>query len=186
MRVIWSFLLLAALALVAVAQESGGEPDKEKAGDKPAAKPEAPKEAPAWKLSERDAKKVERFIHEYIHPKRKRRTDILTDFQKYVDKTIDGHSVLEDVAGLESIATRHREFNKKCGKKGKTESYDVSPDVHGFPMGIGTVKYHLYLPSGYDLRKKAYPLIFCLPDNQKWLDGAAYIDEVWVKRSKAI
>jgi hypothetical protein len=186
MRVIWSVLLLAALTPLGVAQEGGGEPDKEKGGDKPAAKPEEPKEAPAWKLSERDAKRVEKFIDEYLHPKRKNRKEILFDFQKFLDKPIDGHSALEDVAALESIAARHRELNKKCGKKGKIESYEVRPDVHGFPMGIGTVKYHLYLPSGYDLRKSTYPLIFCLPDNRRWPDGAAYIDKVWVKRSKVI
>ena len=186
MRAIWSVLLLAALTLVGVAQEGGGEPDKEKGGDKPAGKPEAPKEALAWKLSERDAKKAGKYLHEYLHPKRKHRKDILVDFQKFLDKPIDGHSALEDVAGLESIAVGERNFNKKCGKKGKIEFYQVSPDVHGFPMGIGTVKYHLYLPSGYDIRKKTYPLIFCLPDNRAWSDGAAYINEVWVKRSKSI
>jgi hypothetical protein len=186
MRVIWSVLLLAALTLVGVAQEGGGEPDKKKDGDKPAAKPEEPKEAPAWRLPERDAKKVEKYLHEYIHPKRKHRKDILIDFQKYLDKTVDGHSPLEDVATIEAAAARHREFNKKCGKKGKIEGYEVNPKVHGFPMGIGTVKYHLYLPPGYDIRKKTYPVIFCLPDNKKWPDGEAYIDQAWVKRSRSI
>ena len=123
MRAIWSVLLLAALTLVGVAQEGGGEPDKEKGGDKPAGKPEAPKEALAWKLSERDAKKAGKYLHEYLHPKRKHRKDILVDFQKFLDKPIDGHSALEDVAGLESIAVGERNFNKKCGKKG-----DGSPE----------------------------------------------------------
>ncbi|MHC4547233.1 MAG: hypothetical protein ACYTEZ_00515 [Planctomycetota bacterium] len=187
MRAFWSAVLLLALAGQGLTQD---EPASEPGGDKPGAEgkeaPEPPKEAPAWKLPEREAKRLEALLKDYLRPRRlEDRKNSLEKLQKFNAKDVGGHSVLEDVSAIVSMANRQRTFDPKVGKKGKVDLAEVTPAVHGFPGGIGTVKYHLYLPKNYT-EKQLWPLIFCLPDNKKWPDGKKYLEEAWVKRSPKV
>ncbi|MHC4819041.1 MAG: hypothetical protein ACYTF8_13400 [Planctomycetota bacterium] len=183
MRAFLSVLLLAALASQGLAQGNPAE-----GGDKPKAEVGEAAEAPAaWKLPEREAKKLDSLLKEFLHPKKPAdRKATLQKLKKFVAKEVDGHSVLEDVDAIARIANRHRFFNPKLtSKRGKLKVEEVKPETHGFPGKIGTVKYHLYLPTKYS-EKQLWPLLFCMPDNKKWPDGAKYIVDAWVKRSPKI
>ena len=98
MRAIWSVLLLLALILTSAAQDPAKKPDPAD----PKKAPEA-KEAPAWVLPDKDRKKVRGHLRDYLTGKKNRR-DVLAKFQKYLDKPIDGHSALEDVAGIRAAS----------------------------------------------------------------------------------
>jgi hypothetical protein len=150
--------------------------------EKPEAKAE-PVAAATWSMPEREAKKLAKFLGDYLRPGKKERHDIFVKFQKFVDSPVDGHSVMEDVATWQRLAAAERIVGAKTGKKGRIT--EVSIRDHGFPGGIGTVVYYLWLPPGYDPRK-SYPCILCLPDNKAWPDGTKYIEEVWTNRSAAI
>jgi len=182
MRAFLSVLLLVALASQGLAQDKPAE-----GGDKPKADAgEAAKAPAAWKLPDREAKKFEGFLAGFLHPRKPAdRKNTLQKLEKLVAKDVDGHSILEDVEAIVRMANRQRSFNPKVGKRGKVWPVEVKPDVHGFPGRIGTVKYHLYLPTKYS-EKQLWPLIFCLPDNKKWPDGAKYITDAWVKRSPKV
>ena len=71
--------------------------------------------------------------------------------------------------------------NPKAGRKGAIKTVEIRPEVHGFPGGVGTVKYFLYLPKTYAPGKRQVPLILSLPNNRKYPDGAAYIKEMWLR-----
>ena len=182
MRALVGVVLSLALASMLWAQDPGNGTGNENAEEKKD-KPEAPQEAPKWTIPEREAKKLQKLLSDYVHPGRKTRGDILPKFQKFVDARVEGHSVLEDVDAWTRIATSLRAFDAKLGRKGKVS--EVAFKSHGFP-GIGTVAYHLYLPRNYDPRNRFHPVIFCLPDNKAWPDGTKYIEDVWVKRSEDI
>ena len=186
MRIWWtSFLLLTAFlaSQPAVAQEpageGGGKAQEPAADSKPE---EEAKEPPAFQLPERSLKKFEKLLSEYLRPNKKPRADRFNKLEKFVHVPIGGHSALEDVPAIVSIANHARIFGSKTGKRGRVEMVSVKPQVHGFPGGIGTVSYALYLPKGYSDRE-LWPLIFCLPDNKKWTDQRAYIKEQWLNRS---
>ena len=184
MRAIWSVLLLLALILTSAAQDPAKKPDADPKPD-PKKAPEA-KEAPAWVLPEKERKKVQGHLRDYLTGKKNRR-DVLAKFQKYLDKLIDGHSALEDVAGIVKIVNWLRpNAGNKIGRKGKVTLKKVNLEVHKFPGGVGTVKYHLYLPTSYDPRKKLSPVIFCMPSNRKWPDGKKYIEQCWINRSEDV
>jgi len=183
MRAFLSGLLLVALASQGLAQDKPAE-----GGDKPKADAgEAAKAPAAWKLPDREAKKLEGYLEAFLHPKKPAdRKNTLQKLEKLVAKDVDGHSILEDVEAIIQMANRRRFFNPKlASKRGKVQLVEVKPEVHGFPGRIGTVKYHLYLPKKYN-EKQLWPLLFCLPDNKKWPDGAKYIQDVWVKRSPKV
>lgn len=183
MRAFLSVLLLAALASRGSAQAKPAE-----GGDKPEAEAGKAAEArAAWKLPEKEARKLDSLLKEFLHPKKPAdRKAILEKLEKFAAKEVDGHSVLEDVGAIVQMANRHRFFNPKlASKRGRVWPVEVKPEVHGFPGRIGTVKYHLYVPKKYN-EKQLWPLLFCLPDNKKWPDGAKYIQDVWVKRSSRI
>lgn len=161
----------------APAEEEGEEEANPPAEEKPAEEPEA-EAPPAWTMPERDAKKFGDLLESYFRPgKRVSRQEILEKFAKLLEKDIDGHSALEDVAGITALANAKREFHRKINWRGKVKEHSVAPDVHGFP--IGTVTYWLYLPKDYS-DKQLYPLIFCMPDNGKNPDGRKYIRDTWV------
>jgi len=171
--------LLVALCSVALAQGGDAPP----AGGAP---PDAPKEEPPVRMSDADRKAFEKLLDEFLSPGKKSRQEILERFEKFLAKGASGHSALEDVEGISEIAERLRGSNPKAGKtKGKVTEEEIKPDVHGFPGGIGTVKYFLHVPKDYT-PQKAWPVIFCLPDNQTWGEGSSYLEEMWLKRSDRI
>ncbi len=211
MRLLMRLLLIALLAATAVVPVSAQEPEKakdasaegekpkdagEEAGDKnepgdktekgeakgEAKKPvKEPKEPPAWKIAERDRRKVEKHVVDYLVPGRTKRPDALAKLEKRAAKKFDGHDLLEDVGALVGIANRARTFSKKAGRKGRVVEVKVAPDVHGFPGGIGTVRYSMWLPKKYTERDRLWPLILALPNNKTWPDPAKYIKEAWTK-----
>jgi hypothetical protein len=135
-------------------------------------------------MGDAERKSFEKLLDEYLNPGKKPVQEILERFEKFVAKPVGGHSVLEDVAGISEIAERLRGANPKPPKsKGKVFEEELRPDVHGFPGGIGTVKYFLYVPKDYS-PQKPLPLIFCLPDNNAWPEGSSYLEEMWLKRSE--
>ncbi|MCZ6786506.1 MAG: hypothetical protein O7E54_05005 [Planctomycetota bacterium] len=178
-----SLLLLAWLG-VAVAQDPATNQKPVEGGDdKPAeAKPEEPKEAPAYKLPEKERKKLKSHLQKYLYPpKGKTRQQLRQKFEAFVSKPVGGHSVLEDVDALMELANEAKLASvSKSGRKRTIELVSVSPDVHGFPGGIGTVKYWRYLPKNYSY-KVLSPLIFCLPNNKLWSKGSDYIKEMWLR-----
>ncbi|MFQ5844455.1 MAG: hypothetical protein ACE5JG_05635, partial [Planctomycetota bacterium] len=178
-----SILILLVLPLTVAAQDPGSPGDGGKGPIDPAAKKAAAEpETPAWKLPERHRKKLASLLEEYLRPGRRTRAQALVPLQKFVQKGIDGHSPLEDVDAITDIANHARAFGRKVGTaKGRVMRIDVPPRVHGFPIGLGTVRYHLYVPKDYN-PKQLWPLIFCLPDNTTWPDGAKYVHEMWVDR----
>jgi len=177
MRAIWSALLPVALASLTFAQGAADGPAD--GGNKAEAQSR-------WTLPAKEAKKFQSLLDTYVHPGKKARPEILASFQKFVDKPIAGHSALEDVASISAMANRMRIFDQKIGRKGKVTAVEIKPATHGFPGGIGTVKYHLYLPKNYDPRKALWPVLFCLPNNKQWPEGDKYITEVWTSRIVAI
>gem|GEM_PF-7059104 len=192
MRRWMSVLLLAALVAAVRAQGPGGgdpagQPDANKAGpgDPGAPAKVEPKEPPAWVMPDRERRKVASALKDYLHP-RKSRQDSLARFDKFATKPVGGHSILEDVTGFMTLANQARLFNPKlASKRGHIQTISIGPDVHGFPGGVGTVKYELFLPKGYSDRS-LWPLLFCMPDNSVWPDKKRYIEEVWLKRSPEI
>jgi len=184
MRALLSVVLLLALAGQGLAQAKPAEPGGEKP---PAEGVEAAKAPAAWKLPDREAGKLARLLGDFLHPKKlEDRKRTLEKIKKLVARDVDGHSILEDVEAIVHIANRKRYFNPRlASKRGKIQLAQIKPEVHGFPGKIGTVKYHLYLPRKYS-EKQLWPLLFCLPDNKKWPDGAKYIREAWVARSPRI
>ncbi|MHC4960254.1 MAG: hypothetical protein ACYTGN_18020 [Planctomycetota bacterium] len=178
MRVIWSLLIVFASTSMAWAQSPA---DAE--AEKPEAKAEGPVAAATWSMPEREAKKLAKFLGDYLQPGKKERRDVLAKFQKFVDSQVDGHSVMEDVATWQRLAAAQRAVGAKVAKKGKITEVKIKD--HGFPGNIGTVTYYLYVPPGYDARR-SYPCIVCLPDNKAWPDARKFIEEVWTSRSAAI
>lgn len=177
MRAWWTLLLTATLAAAVAAQE--GNPPAEQ----PEAKPvEEPKEPPVWKIPEKDIRKIEAPLSEFLAGDPKDRADLLKKIEKAVEKPLDGHSLLEDVAGLVSVANRARGFNPKL-KKGQVQELSVAPEVHGFPA-TGTVKYWLYVPKEYR-DDQLWPLLFCIPDQKKHGDGKKYAED-WVAKSPKV
>jgi len=197
MRLVHLFLTLLILAAYAHAQEPSGEDGAEgkegAAGGEAAAgageegekaeKKDEPKEPPKWNLPDRDRRRLERYIERYLVPGRRERSRTLERIERLAERDIDGHHFLEDVDAITDIANHSRTFNPKAGRRGRIEQIDVSPDVHGFPGGIGTVRYYIRLPRRYTDRE-LWPLIFALPDNKEWPDGEKYIEEVWAKSEK--
>ena len=184
MRALLSVVLLVALAGQGLAQAKPAEPG----GGKPQAEGvEAAKAPVAWKLPDREARKLEGLLGAFLHPKKPEdRKRTVEKIEKLVARNVDGHSILEDVEAIVHMANRQRYFKTKLtAKRGKIHLVQVKPEVHGFPGKIGTVKYHLYLPKKYS-EKQLWPLLFCLPDTKKWPDGAKYIREAWVSRSPRI
>ena len=95
MRAWWTFVLTATLAAAVAAQE-GNPPAQE-----PEAKPvEEPKEPPAWKIPEKDIRKIEAPLAEFLTGDPRDRAELLKKIEKAIEKPVDGHSMLEDVAGL--------------------------------------------------------------------------------------
>jgi hypothetical protein len=172
------FLFSLLLGSGALAQEEGTPPADAEGEKKPAA--EEPAEPPVFVLPERERGRLEKALSDYLQPGRKPRAERYKKLEKLVEKKIDGHSLLEDVEALTSIANQARLFNPKVGKKGRINEVKIPPDVHGFPGRIGTVFYDLYLPKGYTDRQ-LWPVIFCLPDNKKFPDGKTYINQRWLK-----
>jgi hypothetical protein len=176
MRASWRLLLLIA-TLAAGAAAQGTPPDQ------PEAKPaEEPKEPPAWKIPERDLRKIEVPLTDYLAGDPKDRAEQLKKIEKAIERPIDGHSMLEDVSTLISIANHARVFNPKL-KKGQIQEMPVGPDVHGFP-NVGTVKYWLYVPKDYP-EDHLWPLLFCVPDQKKFRDGKKYIED-WLAKSPEV
>jgi len=201
MREALSLLLLLALTGGVIAQEpanagaggdgsAAGASGDGKAGENAEGAPdtkkaEEPKEAPAFELSDRDKKKLDGLMREYLFPKKSRQS-ARAKLEKFIAKQIDGHSVLEDVPSLARAASRAKMSfaNPKAGRKGAIKIVEIRPDVHGFPGGVGTVKYFLYLPKTYAPGKRQVPLILSLPNNRTYPDGAKYIKEMWLRNPK--
>ncbi len=176
MRAWWTLLLTATLMAPVAAQENN--PPAE-----PEAKPaEEPKEPPAWKIPDKDIRKIEAPLAEFLAGDPRDRAALLKKIEKAVERPVDGHSMLEDVAGLVSVANRARGFNPKL-KKGQVQEQSVAPEVHGFPA-TGTVKYWLYVPKEYR-EDRLWPLLFCIPDQKKHGDGKKYIED-WVAKSPKV
>jgi len=166
--------LLLALAAASFAQGADEGAKGEEAGKDPAAAEPKPEEPPAWQMPENISRKFGDELGDYLNPGKKDRADVLKKLEKILEKDIDGHSLLEDVATITTIANQERVFGKL--KRGRVEEEEVTPKVHGFPGGIGTVKYWLWLPKGYTERE-LWPVLFCLPDNKEHPDGEAYLKE---------
>jgi len=166
MRAWWMLLLLALLAPGALAQEEEVTP--------PEAPPKAeePKEPPAWTLPDRDARKLRGLMEDFLAGDARKQADALKKMEKLLERPIDGHSALEDVASLVDMAMHARAFRSKL-KKGHVQEISVSPAVHSFPMG--TVKYWLFVPKDYR-DDQLWPLMFCLPDNKAHPDGKAFLE----------
>ena len=178
-------MLLAGTASVLWAQEDGGDPAPEGEPNKEPAKEAQPQEPPLFKLSEKDRKKVHKALEKYLVPSKKSRADNAKGLEKLIDKKFEGHSLLEDVAALTDMANQSRVFGSKAGRKGAIVSVKVPPDVHGFPGGVGTVNYWLYLPKGYS-DKKLWPVLFALPNTKDFPDTSRYLKDVLLKNSESI
>ena len=87
---------------------------------------------------------------------------------------------MEDVGALSEIANASRVFGSKAGRKGAIVTVKVPLAVHGFPGGVGTVSYSVYLPKKYT-DKKLWPVLFCLPNTKDFPTTANYIKDVWLK-----
>jgi len=189
MRLLSSLILTLALVLLG-GTVGAGEPVAPGEGGAPAepgaAGDEEPQPPPLFTMPDSERRKIEKFISDYFHPGRQARTEIIDKLEKHVARGVGGHSVLEDVATLTDIANRMRTSNPKFARgKGRITEVDVKPAEHGFPGGIGTVRYHLYLPKGYEVSGQA-PLIFCLPDNREWANPQDYLKAMWIDRSEEI
>ncbi|MGQ0614808.1 MAG: hypothetical protein ACT4PV_13820 [Planctomycetaceae bacterium] len=189
MRLLSSLILTLALVLLggtvragdpAPPGEGGAPPDPAAAGG------EEPKPPPLFTMPEAERRKIEKFLSDYFHPGRQSRTEIIEKLERHIARGVQGHTVLEDVATLTDIANRLRTSNPKYGRgKGRITEVDVKPAEHGFPGGIGTVRYHVYIPKEYEASGLA-PLIFCLPDNREWANPQDYLKAMWIDRSPGI
>ncbi|MHC4940196.1 MAG: hypothetical protein ACYTHK_14705 [Planctomycetota bacterium] len=185
MRWILGLAILVGIAPALHAQEPAGEEkqDPPKEGEEKKAE-ETPQEPKAFVLSEKDRKKVEKELNAFLVPSKKGRAEMARGLEKLDKKPIDGHSFMEDVTALTEISNHSRVFGSKAGRAGSVRSVDVPPEVHGFPGGVGTVKYWIRLPKGYR-DKQLWPVIFCLPDAKAFPDTAKYIKDVWMKSATA-
>jgi len=185
MRWILGLAILVGVATTLRAQEPAGEekPNSPQEGEEKKAE-ETPQESPAFKLSEKDRKKVQKELSGFLIPSKKSRADLAKGLVKLERKSIDGHSFMEDVAALTDIANHSRLFGAKAGRAGALKSVEVSPKVHRFPGAVGTVKYWIRLPKNYR-DKELWPVIFCLPDTKAFPDTSKYIKDVWMKSSTA-
>jgi len=174
MRAWWMLMLTAGFAAVVAAQD-GKPPEAQPAEN-------APEEPPAWKIPDKDLRKLEVPLTEFLVGDSADRAERMKKIEKAVEKPVDGHSMLEDVAALVSIANHARSFYPKL-KKGQVQEMPVGPDTHGFP-NIGTVKYWLWVPKDYR-DDHLWPLLFCLPDQKKHGDGKQYIED-WIQKSPAV
>ncbi len=177
----WRISLLLTLALLWRAE--GGDtatPDKAGPGEAGAAV-----STPAWEMPEKERKRLRDALYDYLRPGKKTRQEMLEPLTKFIEKEIDGHSPFADVAAWVEAAVHTRDVNPKAGRKGAIKEVEVPPEVHGFPGGVGTVKYFVYLPKDYN-EKQNYPLLFCLQDTKTWPDPDKYIEEQWVKPSGKI
>lgn len=177
MRASWKLFLVAAIAPAVRAQEGAGDPTPP-----PAPAAEEPKEPPVWKMSEKDARNLEKLLSEFLGGPAKERAEILVKIEKLVERPVGGHSALEDVESLVGIANRAGALHAKL-KKGQTQEMSVAPEAHGFP-GTGTVKYWLYVPKDYS-GDRLWPLLFCIPDQKKHGDGKRYVED-WVAKSPKV
>jgi hypothetical protein len=177
----WWILPVLALAAVTAAQEGEPQDPPQPAAEEPKEPAaEEPKEPPAWKLPKGDWRRLEDLIHDVLGGSAKNRADGLKKLEKLLEKQIDGHSALEDVDALATMAGTARAFGKL--KKGYVQEIAVAPSVHGFPTG--TVKYWLWVPKDYK-DDRVWPLLFCLPDNKKHGDAKKYVED-WVAKSPKI
>ena len=157
----------------------GNEPGKDPGKEDPAKKVQ-PEEAPVFVLSEKDRKKVAKELNKFLVPAKKGSARTSSGIEKLEKKPINGHSLMEDVAALTEIANASRVFGSKAGRKGAIVTVKVPPDVHGFPGGVGTVNYSIYLPKKYSDRK-LWPVLFCLPNTKDFPTTSNYIKDVWQK-----
>jgi len=183
MRWILGLAILVGIAPALFAQGNGDEekpdpvPPKEEP-KKPAADNQ-PSEPPAFKLPDSDLKKVEKELSAFLIPSKKSRAEEAEGLEKLASKPIEGHSLMEDVPALVEIAKHARVFGTKVGRPGALRPVEVPPEVHGFPGGVGTVKYWMRLPKNYR-DKQLWPVLFCLPDPKDYTDTADYIKKVWM------
>ncbi len=173
----WSMLVLAAVCCGAVAAQDGSP-----AGTPPGPAAEEPKEPPAWRIPDKDARKLQELMAEYLGGPARDRAEVLRKIERVIEKPIDGHSMLEDVAALVVMANRARGFNAKL-KRGQVQEVPVGPEVHGFP-NTGTVKYWLYVPKEYP-GDHLWPLLLCIPDQKKHGDGRKHVED-WVSKSPSV
>lgn len=141
---------------------------------------EEPKEPAAFKLLEKERKKLSKELRAYLVPSKKGREEMEKGIDKLNRKPIRGHSILEDVSSIADAANASRVFGSKIGRPGTITPVKVAPAAHGFPGSVGTVLYWIRLPNGYK-DKKLWPVIFCLPDTRKYPDPANYMKSVWLK-----
>jgi len=160
-------------------KEDPEKKDESDPGKEEPAKPDA-EEPPVFVLSEKDRKKVAKELNKFLVPAKKSGSHASAGIDKLAQKKIDGHSILEDVAAISDIANASRVFGTKAGRKGSIVTKKVSPKVHGFPGGVGTVAYSIYLPKSYN-PKKLWPVLFCLPDTGDYPVTSNYIKDVWLK-----
>jgi len=179
MRWILGLAVLLWTAPALLGQEDGAE-NKPEAGDEAADGEKKPEEPPVFKLSDRDLKKVERELESFLVPSRRTRKDEARGLERLVEKTVDGHSFMEDVPALVEIANRSRVIGRKIPRSGTLREIEVPKNIHGFPGGVGTVTYWLRLPEDYRDRE-LWPVIFCFPDTKAYPDTSKYIEDVWLK-----
>jgi len=158
------------------------DPEKKEESDPAKADPAKPvaEEPPVFVLSDKDRKKVAKELNKFLVPAKKGGSHAAAGIDKLEKKKIGGHSILEDVAAISDIANAARVFGTKAGRKGSIVTVKVSPRVHGFPGGVGTVAYSIYLPKSYN-PKKLWPVLFCLPDTSDYPVTSNYIKDVWLK-----
>jgi hypothetical protein len=177
MHNLFRVLILIGLPLSGFADETA---QPEKPADGGGAPP--PQEPKPFVMPPAEAKKLERLLRACFDPGRGGKVEAMADLERFVARPIGGRSLLEDVATLVDVANRLRAPNVKLARfKGKFTTVEVKPAEHGFPGGIGTVRYHLYVPKQYTPDGLA-PLLVCLPDNRAWDNGAEYAKRTWVDR----
>jgi hypothetical protein len=186
-QVFFVLALLGVVSLIPVAFAQGDSkpgdgseaPADGKAAEDDGAK-EEPQEPAAFKLEDKERKKLNKELRSYLVHGKKSREEMQKGLDKLNSKPIRGHSVLEDVAAFARAANACRVFGSKAGRPGSITPVKVSPAVHGFPGKVGTVQYWIRLPNKYK-DKKLWPVIFCLPDTKAYPDPAQYMKDVWLK-----
>jgi len=185
MRTLASWSILLGLSLVGFADETKDPPAPGAAADAGAQAPSP--EPPAFVMPDGERKKLEKLLADCFDPGRAGKAEALDRLEKHVAKPVGGHSLLEDVATVVDVCNRLRVPNMKLLRfKGKITPVDVKPNEHGFPGGIGTVKYHMYVPKNYDPATTWAPLLLCLPDNRTWDNGAEYVKQMWLDRAESV